>query len=85
MKEKHSFNRRIQKPREESHWRCGNIYRALSRIYLLYQDLKSGHCPVGAGHCPAGTFCEFLGFLGQSRTLSGYLAGGFYFGCMEKT
>jgi hypothetical protein len=32
IKEKHSFNRRIQKPREESRWRCGDIYRALSRI-----------------------------------------------------
>jgi hypothetical protein len=27
-----SFNSKNRKPREESHWRCMGIYRALSRI-----------------------------------------------------
>jgi hypothetical protein len=66
MKEKHSFNRRIQKPREECHWRCGDIYRALSRIYPLDQEVRLNIIRLGlfvsfgafsgkAGHCLAGS------------------------------
>jgi hypothetical protein len=61
--DKHSFNRKIQQLREESRLSCEYIYRALSRIYPLDQNLKSGHCSVE-------TFYEFFDLFRQSRTLS---------------